>query len=176
MSLGPLLCAVRRRAAGVAGTEIITGTFGQSATSSRSIGTNGGGGHMGLQFTSTTAGTLRRVRVRTTGGGGAGTFHAELWTNASGAPGAKIGSSSNSVSIGGAAADHTFTFMTEPAISDATLYWVVLVDETGTGTPVMDSIANDANYGSGRNNTITAMTGTDLPAAEDWRFEIVQFG
>ncbi|KQW22940.1 hypothetical protein ASC80_06325 [Afipia sp. Root123D2] len=150
-----------------------TGTFALSST--------GGGGRqssdgesLAMQFTAPSDGTIDTARMSVNSVTTGGTWEARLYSNNSGSPGTKIGSSSSGTSITTSGAK-TFTFGSPPSVTGSTVYWLVVTPVSGTPNVFFDTAANSASYGSGRGATITAIT-NNLPSSEDWRMEINYVG
>ena len=157
---------------GVAGSEVVTGTWSGGAASGRTCGA-AGPYYCGTSFAATVTGTVRRIKMNVTVKTVNDTWHAELWSDSSGSPGSQIGVDSDSESITGTG-DVTFTFSTEPSITNSTTYWIVIIYEN-SGRLDFDTVTGDAGYESSRNATITPMT-ANLPSGEEWKMEITQFG
>lgn len=131
----------------------------------------------------TTAGTLNVNQV-----GGAGwrevsftvseyetiTYRAQLYSDSAGSPSAAIGSATAVVDMT-TTGTKTFTFSTPPSITNATDYWIVFESISGVASLVIDTVANQAGFSSGRHNTITSIT-NNLPSTEDWRIVILLNG
>jgi hypothetical protein len=148
-----------------------TGTFGNSSTGGGGRTVSAAGGqNLGFQFTAPASGTVTGVRITIISVSSGGNWVAKLYTNNSGSPGTQIGSDSGSVSVSGAGTS-VFTFGSPPSITNATVYWIVLAPASGSPDMTVDTCANDASYGSGRNGTITSITNS-LPSSEDWRLEV----
>lgn len=144
-----------------------TGTFGQASVGGRGLGatTNNGG----FQFTAPADGTITQVKVNCTDATVPATYEARLYTNNAGSPGTQIGAAWGSQIIS-ATGDKTFSGATAPILSGI-VYWIVLANTVTPPNISLDTCADDAAYGSGRNSTITAITNS-LPSSEDWRVEI----
>lgn len=157
---------------GLSVTETVTGTWPQSPTDS--IGITTSNRNLGFQFTATVTGTIRRYRIKTAAVSAAGNCTAKLYTNSSGSPGTQIGSDSNTVNIASSSTEYTFAFGTEPAIVNGTIYWAIVSCPSDSIAASIETMADQAGYGSGRNNTITSITDNGLGYTEDWRWEVVQ--
>jgi hypothetical protein len=157
-----------------AASTITTGTFGAGNIGIRIVD-SANGQNLGFQFVATTTGTLGSVRTDVSSVTTSGSWEARLYTNNAGSPGTQIGVSSGAqtISAGGAV---TFTFGTPPSITSGTTYWLVVTPTSGSPSITLNTAANQAGYGSGRNNTITALTDNGFGASEEARVEINQNG
>ncbi|MCZ8310957.1 MAG: hypothetical protein O9320_08885 [Magnetospirillum sp.] len=157
-----------------ASAVLTTGTFGVATSSAKAV-SNAVGQSLGFRFDATTTGTLTSARIDVNAVVSSGSWEARLYTNNAGSPGTQIGSSSGAQTISAAGAV-TFTFGSPPSITSATTYWLVVTPTSGTPNIDVNACANQAGYGSGRNNTITSITDTSILGTEDWRVEINQSG
>jgi hypothetical protein len=151
-----------------------TGTFAAGTIGTRTLD-NANGQSLGFQFTATTTGTLTSARTGIASVTTVGSWEARLYTNNAGSPGTQVGSSSGAQTIS-ASGDVTFTFGTAPSIASGTTYWLVITPTSGSPSITLNTAANQAGYGSGRNNTITAITDSGFGASEEARVEINQTG
>lgn len=147
-----------------------TGTWGTSASATRAMGASGGAIHGGFQFTAAANGSLATVKLYVITVTAAGNLTVKLYSNNAGNPGTQIGSSSGAVNVT-STGEKTWTFASPPSVVSGTAYWIV-IENSGSVDVEFQTIANNVSYGSGRNNTITAITTTGLPSSEDWRVEI----
>lgn len=144
-----------------------TGTFALTATSQGGMG--GSDGSAGLQFTAPATSTIATVRLSVAAVTASGGLTARLYTNNSGSPGTQIGSDSGTVAVS-STGNVTLTFSSSPAMTSATVYWLVLVASGGLNIN-LDTVADTAGYGSGRNATITSIV-DNLGSGREWKVEI----
>ncbi len=157
-----------------AASTTTTGTFAAGNIGTRIID-NANGQSLGFQFVATATGTLTSARTSVSSVTTAGSWEGRLYTNNAGSPGTQVGSSSNAQTIS-ASGDVTLTFGTPPSLTSGTTYWFVLTPTSGSPSITLNTAANQAGYGSGRNNTITAITDSGFGASEEARVEINQAG
>lgn len=132
---------------------------------------------LGMKFLNSTAGTIASVKIEVTTVNAAFNAVAALYSDNSGNPGTQIGSDSDTVALSSTGVKE-FSFSTQPSVSAATSYWIVITDTTADGTgDVNISLCADqgSNFASGRDDTITdiADASGSVGAAYDWRMDIL---
>lgn len=152
-------------------TDVATGTFGvvQSTTNAMS----GAAINFGIKFTATQSGYLKQASINVTAAAATSGYVARLYTNNAGSPGTQIGSDSGTVSISTTGQkDFNFTG-TNAVLTAGTTYWLVFGYVSGSVNFSVSCCADQASYGSGKNNTTTSII--DNLGAE-LRVNIVQRG
>ncbi len=153
----------------------IEGTFPNAQASTVQFGDGvAGAKHLALKFTNTTAGTVANVKIEVATVSTSFDVLAEIYTDNSGSPNAKLESSSKATLLD-AAGEFTIAwtdlFDGAPTLSAATVYWLVLIDaDAGSGEVTLSYAADQgSSFATGRNDTITSITDD---GAGDLRVEI----
>lgn len=141
--------------------ELVTKTIGipgSSATTYLNIN-DANGRHAGFRFTMAEAGILKKIRWWDAGTSSGTYLRAMLYSDNAGSPGTLLSSSSFQLVYPSKWPDPWEFLMADYEMEDATPYWSVFeTQSSGMGTTTLRALDNQAGYGSGRNNTITAIT------------------
>ncbi|WP_420348611.1 ubiquitin-activating E1 FCCH domain-containing protein [Pelagibius sp.] len=115
--------------------------------------------NVGLKFTPAASGNIARARVQVPSLVAALTAAARLYTDNAGSPGVQVGSDSVSLALDTPGL-YTFTWTTQPGVTDSTTYWMVLSDVSAPG-PGSVNLSQCADRGpafsSGFSDVITSI-------------------
>lgn len=151
------------------------GTLSETKTGSNAALDLQGSEKAGMRFTTSGSGTLTitGAKVDVHAVNTSGNITAEVWTNNSGNPGAKVGATSAALNVT-TTGEQTLTFSTPVSVSASTSYWIVLF--SGGADLTLSSCASTATFTGMSSSTTGISDGGNVDGSEDLMISAVELG